>query len=133
MALDVGDRRIGVALSDPTGILATPYTIITCTEIGPDIDAVLEIVAAQDVARIIVGLPLSMAGSLGHQAEKVKAFTDQLSARTDVPIEFRDERLTTVAAKRLKPPRTGKRRRGKERYDDAAAAVLLQAFLEEGR
>ena len=86
------------------------------------------------VEQIIVGLPRSMDGSIGEQAEKVQAFTEELRKQTEVPAEFRDERLSTVSAKRLM--REGKKGRGKARgkaRDDAvAAAIILQAYLDEG-
>jgi putative Holliday junction resolvase len=133
MGLDVGDKRLGVALSDPQGILASPLTIINCAGGTADLEAIVNIVDRYQVERIVVGLPRSMDGSLGKQAEKVKAFTEDLSSRTEVPIVFRDERLSTVSAKRLmRPVRTGKARR-KARHDAVAAAIILQAYLDEGR
>jgi putative Holliday junction resolvase len=131
LGLDVGDRRIGVALSDPGGILASPYTIINRQDEKQDIDAIIEIVSQQDVALIIVGLPRSMNGSIGRQAEKVKAFIKRLSSHTSVPLEFRDERLTTVSAKR-RMGEAGTRKAGKKtRYDAVAAAIILQGYLDE--
>jgi len=131
LGLDVGEKRIGVALSDPSGILASPFTIIDCKEEATDIKAIIDIVTEYQVKQIIAGLPRSMDGSLGKQAEKVKAFVEKLRERTEVPIEFRDERLSTVAAKRLMQDVTG-RRTGKKARDDAiAAALILQGYLDE--
>lgn len=131
LGLDVGDRRIGVALSDPTGILASPLTIIKRTSDEQAIDAILKIVVERGAERIIVGLPRSMDGHIGPQAEKVQAFAELLRLRTAVPIEFRDERLTTVAAMRLKKEASTRRLDRKTRYDAMAAAIILQEYLDE--
>jgi putative Holliday junction resolvase len=129
LGLDIGDRRIGVALSDPQGILASPMTIIDRRRDEPDdIEAIVTIIAQNQVGRIIVGLPLSMKGGIGQQAEKVKAFTEELGHHTEVPIEFRDERLSTVAAQRLM--KTVKKT-AKSRDDAVAAALILQSYLDE--
>lgn len=129
LALDVGDARIGVAISDPLNIIATPLTIINRQEINTDIKAIINIVKKNSAERIIVGLPFSMDGSLGSQAEKVRVFVDALSQQTDIPIEYRDERLSTVVAKRTLQ-QTRKTNRD-TRYDAAAAALILQGYLEE--
>ena len=129
LGLDIGDKRIGVALSDPQGILASPLTIINRSHDQSDIEAIISIVSQHQVGQIIVGLPLSMNGSVGMQAEKVKAFTGELGAHTEVPLKFRDERLSTVSAKRMM--RAVKKTK-KTRHDDAvAAALILQSYLDE--
>ena len=133
MGLDIGDKRIGVALSDPLGILASPLTIIDRKENKLDIGAVIEIVSQQQVRKIIVGLPFSMDGSIGKQAEKTKAFIQELTNQTDVQVEYRDERLTTVSAKRLKREAGTKKTGKKTRYDAMAAAIILQDYLDENR
>jgi len=129
LGLDVGDRRIGVALSDPEGILASPLKIIDCSEEKADIAAIIDIVNHNQVGQIIVGLPRSMDGSLGQQAEKVMAFARVLANHTDVPVDLRDERLSTVAAKRLM--QGVNRKKGKRRDDAIAAALILQGYLDE--
>ena len=132
LGLDVGDKRIGVALSDPGGILASPLTIITRGDERLDIEAIINIISQYQVEQIVVGLPYSMDGSLGKQAEKVQAFTQKLSSYTKIPVEFRDERLTTVAAKRLMHSVNTKKTRRKVRDDAIAAALILQGYLDEG-
>jgi len=129
MGVDYGDSRIGVALSDPLGIMATPLTIVSRIREDKDIFALLDIAADNDVTRIIIGLPISMDGSMGPQAEKVKAFAAELARNTDIPIEFKDERLSTVVAKDLvqKARKTDR----KTRYDAAAAALILQSYLDD--
>ena len=129
MGVDYGESRIGVALSDPLGIMATPLTIVSRTRENKDIIALLDIAAENDVARIIIGLPLSMDGSQGPQAEKVKTFAEELARNTDIPIEFKDERLSTVVAKDL--VQKARKVDRKTRYDAAAAALILQSYLDE--
>ena len=128
LGLDIGDRWIGVAMSDPQGILASPLTIIDRTDETSAINTVLAIIEQNKVGVIVVGLPISMNGNIGPQAEKVQAFAGELSRRTKVPLELRDERLTTVSAQRIMKL-TGKDR--KARDDAVAAALILQEYLDE--
>jgi len=109
--------------------LATPLDTINRTDEEADIAVINQIISQHQVGKIIVGLPRSMDGSIGSQAEKVKAFTEGLGSRIKVPMEFRDERLSTVSAKRLmRDTKKTSRRAG----DDAvAAAIILQAYLDE--
>ncbi len=131
LGLDIGDKRIGVAISDPEGILASPLTIIDRKDERRDVEAITDIVSHNQVKQIIVGLPRSMDGSLGKQAEKVAAFTQKLREHTEVPVEFRDERLTTVSARRLMLPLNTRKAGRKGRYDAPAAALILQGYLDE--
>ena len=128
MGVDFGDSRIGVALSDPLGIMATPLTIITRTEEEEDIGTLIDIIHEKEVGRIIIGLPISMDGTLGEQAEKVKAFAAELGKKIDIPVEFQDERLSTVVAKNL--VQEARKTDRKTRYDAAAAALILQSYLD---
>ena len=114
-------------------MLASPLTIITCKDETADIDAVINLISQHQVERIVVGLPRSMDGSLGKQAEKVKAFVQKLCRHTQVPVEFRDERLSTVLARRLMKAANAKKPRKKARDDAVAAAIILQGYLDEGR
>ncbi len=131
----MGDRRIGVALSDPLGVLASPLLVFEHQDDSTDIAFVLKLVAEHNVERLIVGLPQSMDGTLGTQAEKVKNFAEKLRKASPVPLEYRDERLTTVTAKRLmQEGRTRKSAKNKNiEYDAAAAAIILQSYLNEAR
>lgn len=128
LGLDIGDVRIGLALSDPLGIIATPLTIITRQDIDTDIRAIIDVINKNDVGRIIVGLPFSMDGTLGTQAEKVRGFAGELSHHIDIPLEYRDERLSTVAAKRM--VQQVRKTSRETRYDAAAAALILQDYLD---
>ena len=120
-----------MALCDPQGILASPLTIIDRRDDTADIEAIIDIVRQRQVEQIIVGLPRSMNGSIGKQAERVKAFTQKLSSHTEIPVGFRDERLTTVAAKRLLHTVNAKKTRQKVEDDAIAAALILQGYLDE--
>jgi putative holliday junction resolvase len=135
LGLDIGDRRIGVALSDPLGILASPLQVFEHRDDAADIQTILQLVKLNQVEMVIVGLPQSMNGTIGQQAEKVKSFTEKLTDQSPVPVEFRDERLTTVSAKQLmEAAGTKKPARGKKiEYDAAAAAIILQSYLNEAR
>lgn len=107
--------------------MASPLTIITRRDETVDITAILDIAGQHQIERIIIGLPRSMNGSLGKQADKVNNFAEALKNRTEIPILFRDERLTTISAKRLMRD-TGM----KAKHDDAiAAAYILQEYLDE--
>ncbi len=138
MALDVGDRRIGVALSDPTGMLATPLTAVDRLYARPsEFDKIISLAQENEVETIVVGMPFTLAGELGHQARQVRDFISELSERTDLPIETVDERYSTVQAQQLlnesgrRPSRDRNRDRG--HLDASAAAVFLQSYLDSRR
>jgi len=133
LGLDIGDKRIGVALSDAEGILASPLTILDRKDEKLDIEAIIDIVEQHQVKKIIVGLPYSMNGNIGKQAEKVMVFVQGLGSHTEVPVEFRDERLYTVSARRLMKSTTTKESKRKANDDAIAAAIILQGYLDEAR
>lgn len=133
IALDVGDRRIGVAMSDPTGLLASPLSTITRKGHGTDVDEVVDLAAQNDVAEILVGMPLSLSGRKGAQAARVTAFADELRSRTDLPVVFVDERYSTVQAERSLRELGVQPSRDRARVDAAAAAVILQSYLDSKR
>lgn len=120
-----------MALSDPGGILASPFSIIDRKDERQDIESIINIINQHQVKQIVVGLPRSMDGSIGKQAEKVNTFVQRLCSHTEVPVEFRDERLTTVSAKRLMQAASTKKTRRKARDDAVAAALILQGYLDE--
>lgn len=112
-------------------MLASPLTIIERSYEPHDIEAVVSLIDRWQVGLIIVGLPRTMNGSVGQQAEKVNTFVRELSGHTNVPVEFRDERLTTVSARRLMQSARTKKTRQKTRDDAVAAALILQGYLDE--
>ena len=133
LGLDIGDKRIGVAISDPEQILASPLSTIIRDNEEEAIDAIVQLVDKHEVQRIVVGLPYSLDGSIGHQANKVMAFVEKLSRHTKVKIETQDERLSSVAAERLLVEAKTKRHSLKQRRDAAAAAFILQGYLDSLR
>ena len=134
LALDLGSRRIGVAVSDPTGTLASPFQVLArAADPAADHAAIANIVTEMGAERVVVGLPLSLDGREGQAAELARAEAEALAAVLTVPVELHDERLTTVAADRsLKQSGKGGRARRKV-VDQAAATVLLQSWLDRGR
>lgn len=130
LGLDIGDKRIGVAISDPEEILASPLATITRDEDEQALDAILELVDRHEVERIVVGLPYSLDGSIGQQANKVMAFVEKLSRCTKVSIETQDERFSTVAVDRLLAEARPKRHTTRQQRDAAAAAFILQGYLD---
>ncbi len=129
MGLDVGDARIGLALSDPLGILASPFKIIARENNPSDFQTILDIARENGVERIIVGLPVNMDGTQGGQAEKVREYVNELGLHTELPIAFKDERLTTVQARQFM--QTSRKTNRGTRYDAAAAALILQSYLDD--
>ena len=123
LALDYGTARCGCAISDPTGTLVRPLEAIE----PPDPDAVAELVAREEAERVVVGLPITLAGEEGEQAKLSRAFADQLTELLDVPVETYDERLTTRMADQS--ARSGAR----ADRDSLAAAHLLESYLLRGR
>jgi putative Holliday junction resolvase len=127
MALDVGERRVGVALSDPSGTLATPHSVIQRRSKAKDFATVARLVTELDVERMVVGLPLTLNGEMGPQARRVTRYAQALARMLDVPVEFHDERYSTVTADALLVE-SGRKRRVP--IDAAAAAVILQDYLD---
>lgn len=130
LGLDVGDRRIGVALSDPTGMLATALTVINRTEDNSEIGDILKLTEDNNVECIVVGLPLSMNGSMSEQAKKASSFAEELSAHAAIPVKMWDERLSTSIASKLLRDTGSNSGQIKERRDSAAAALILQGYLD---
>jgi putative Holliday junction resolvase len=128
LALDVGEQRTGVALSDPLGVLASPLTVLTGSTREAELKAVEQLIRKHQVGKVIVGYPRSLSGAIGPQAERVDDYAEQLRAHLQVPVILWDERLSTAQAERL-IHETG-RSVQRERIDAAAAAVILQSYLD---
>jgi len=132
LGLDVGTRRIGLAVSDPLGITAQPYDVYTTSRDGTDVD-VAELAGLVDslgVERVVAGLPLDRRGEVGRQARSVLVFLDRLGARLDVPIETWDERFSTAAAERALLEGDVRRARRRQLRDKVSAALILQSWLD---
>ena len=133
LGLDVGDRRIGVALSDPLGFTAQRLTVLERTDTTSDLRVLCDVVEQHQVEQIVVGLPLTMAGAHGIQAQKVTTFVGALRRQVSVPIEVIDERLTTVQGERALLETGASRRTRKRMIDQVAAQLILQQFLDAHR
>jgi putative Holliday junction resolvase len=131
LGLDLGSKRIGVAVSDRSGTIATPLLVLQRTgNVGEDHRRIAALVAEEEAERVVVGLPLSLDGSMGPAAKGAVAEADALATVVPVPVETYDERLTTVTAEsalREARMRAEARRRV---VDKVAAAVMLQAWLD---
>ncbi|HXV92463.1 MAG TPA: Holliday junction resolvase RuvX [Pseudonocardia sp.] len=134
LGVDVGAVRIGVALSDPDGVLATPLvTVPRDVEGGSDLRAIADLVAEHAVVEVVVGLPRTLAGREGPAAAAAHAFAAALAGRLDVPVVLSDERLTTVVATRQLRESGRKGRRQRAVVDQAAAVGILQGWLDRSR
>ena len=135
LAIDLGSKRVGLALSDEGGRFATPLDVLTISSPEQAADAVLNVAAKEGVQRLVVGLPLNMDDSAGPQARKTVAWADGVAKRGDLPLVFVDERLSSFEAEQhLADRKRGgermTRQMKKERLDAIAAAGFLQAFLD---
>jgi putative Holliday junction resolvase len=133
VGVDLGTRRIGVAVSDSGGRVATAHTVLERTgDVAADQAALAAVVAELAAEAVVVGLPLSLDGTAGPATRWAKAEARALAAAVAVPLHLHDERLTTVTASR-RPSTGGRRPRRKRPVDDTAAAVLLQSWLDAHR
>ena len=129
VCLDIGDARIGVAVSDPRGMIAMPVEVIRRIGWGPDTNRIKQICNAYGTDRILSGLPLNMDGTEGFQAQKVRDFCHQLE-KAGLHIEYQDERLSTVSAEEILIEGGLSRGDRKQVVDKVAATVILQQWLE---
>jgi len=123
LALDFGEARCGVAVSDPTGTIATPLDAVQRPDTRRGLNALARLVDEYEAEHVVVGLPLTLSGEQGSQAQRTREFAERLADRVDVPVKLHDERLTTREALRG----------GRENVDSRAAAYLLDAYLGAAR
>jgi len=128
-ALDVGEARIGVAVSDELGLTAQPVGVVRRVGGRRDLEEIGRMLAPYAPERLVVGLPLNMNGSEGPAAARVRAFAARIAEALGLPLEFWDERLTTVAAERALLEADVSRRRRREVVDKLAASLILQGYL----
>jgi putative holliday junction resolvase len=134
LGIDVGAVRVGVAVCDPGGVLATPLvTVPRDIDGGSDLRAIAGLVAEHEAVGVVVGLPRTLAGREGPAAEAARAFADALAGVLDVPVELSDERLTTVVATQQLRERGVKGRKQRAVVDQAAAVAILQGWLDAHR
>ena len=131
LALDLGSKRVGVALSDLTGTVASPLTVIQRSKSKRhDHEQIAKLVRDEEVDLVVVGLPISLSGQEGPAAKAARAEAAALATLIDVPIETYDERLSTVTAQRALTEAGVRGRSGRQVIDKVAAAVFLQAYLD---
>ena len=128
--LDLGTKTIGVALSDPSLMIATPLKTIRREKFAKDAEALLAICAREKVGGIVLGLPVNMNGTEGPRAQATRAFLRSLAALTSIPVVLWDERLSTVGAERAMLEADLSRKKRAEKIDAAAAAFILQGALD---
>lgn len=135
MALDVGDKTIGVAVSDPLFIMAQGYTTIFREEISNDFEELKKIIEKESISKIVIGFPKNMNNTVGPQGEKVLVFVEDFKVflvenNFDIEIVMQDERLTTVSAQRVLIEGNMSRKKRKKVIDKVAATYILQSFLD---
>jgi putative holliday junction resolvase len=129
-ALDLGAARVGVAISDELGMMAHPRGVIAARPRPKLLEALKELVSAENVSRIVVGFPLDMRGTEGEAARRAREIAQQIADATACDVELFDERLTTVQAKRALTASEVFGQKAKDRIDEASAVEILQAWLD---
>jgi len=130
LAIDPGRVRLGLALSDPSGVIAQPLEVLTRRSPAEDLEALRRLMDKHEVELVLMGLPRLMNGSLDAAAREAQAFGEEVGRTTGRPVEYWDERLTTVAAERLLVSHGKRRRHRRATVDRVAAALLLQSYLD---
>lgn len=133
LGLDVGSKRIGVAGCDGTGLIATGLTTIERTSFDRDVQQLKELVEQRQAQLLVVGMPYSLDGTLGFQAKKVKKLAERLAKALQLPVEYVDERLTSLEAEELIKAQKRSPSRNKSLIDRKAAAIILQQWLDVRR
>ncbi|MFZ5806594.1 MAG: Holliday junction resolvase RuvX [Verrucomicrobiota bacterium] len=130
LALDYGEKRVGVAVSDPTGILASPLPFLSAEPFEVFLEAIQKMIQEKQISLILVGMPKNMDGTFGESAKKVQAFIQKLETSISVPIKIVDERLSTVQAGKLLHQAGLNAKKQRLKIDSASAQVLLQQYLD---
>lgn len=130
MALDLGEKRIGVAVSDPLRMIASAYGVVERSSRAADFARYQEIIAEQQITLLVVGLPVPLSGVEGQRAAWVRDYTAELETHLTIPITFWDEALTTVQAEQSLRQRGKRGKEIKQRVDAVAAAFILQSYLD---
>lgn len=130
LALDFGEKRIGVAVSDPLGIIAQGLTVIVRRDSEADIKEIENIVEEYKADSIVIGMPVNMDGTKGKSAEKVNEFVETLKARLNIPVYTYDERLSTKESEKFLISSDVSRKKRKQIIDKVAAQLILESYLE---
>lgn len=132
MGIDLGDARIGIAMSDMMKIIANGYETYKRIDEETDLKHIADLISSNDVDTVVFGLPLNMDGTSGNRVETTREFADKLSQLVGVRIAFQDERLTTVTAERMLISADVRRDKRKQVIDKIAATIILQTYLDGG-
>ncbi len=129
LAIDYGTKRSGLALCDPSETIVSPLSVIEDRK--NLVEKILKIIASENIEAVVFGLPLNMDGTTGPQAKMTMQFAEELKKRTDVPVYFQDERLSSFVAEEKLAPADFTRKKKARRLDAIAAAQILEVFLEQ--
>lgn len=130
LGIDLGTRRIGVALSDPAGAVAFPLSVLQCESRQETLAKLKEMVRSTSAEAVVIGMPRTLRGETGLAAEEAEDFARQLAEQIDVPVTTWDERMTTVVAERALIEAGMRRERRRENRDKIAATIMLQSYLD---
>lgn len=130
LGLDIGDRRVGIALSDETGTIASPHGVYTRRSPGEDVHHLAQLAREAGAVALVVGLPLHMDGTEGEQVAKTRALAEAVARDAGLPVHYVDERLTSAEADRAMVEGGLSRRARRERSDTLSAVLILQAWLD---
>jgi putative Holliday junction resolvase len=130
LGLDLGKRRIGLAISDAEGLFAFPDSVLPSAGLKKDVAAIARIVTEREIGRVVVGLPKHMDGRKGPEAKAAEAFARALQQKTGLPVETLDERWTSIEAERVLRAQGKTAKQAKQHVDSVAAAIILRTYLE---
>ncbi len=130
MSIDYGDKRTGIAFCDINEILASPYTVITEGYQPKLVKKLSDIIVKEKPEKIVIGLPRNMDGSYGYRCDECRSLGDELSKICDIPIDYQDERLTTVMAHNALSENNVRGKKRKESVDAVSAVMILQSYID---
>jgi len=133
LGIDFGERRIGLALSDPLGIIAQPFLTFDTQKDGDIFKKIEELIEEKGIEEIVLGMPKNMDGTIGEKGKVVQEFSQMLSNRVQIPIIFRDERLSSVESLRILRDAGAKLHKYKKSVDKLSAALILQGYLDSSK
>ncbi len=131
MALDVGEKRVGVAISDPLGITAQPVSVLKREDFKKLMQSIRELIDEFGVGKVVVGVPYNMRGEKGSSAVKIMEFIELMKKNIDVEVDLMDERFSTAFSERAMLEADATRKKRRENIDKVAAAVILQGYLDK--
>lgn len=133
LGIDMGERRIGLALSDPLGYTAQGINTIQIKNPEEVCDKLMDVIKEKNVGLVVFGLPKNMNGTLGPQAKKVQEYADEIKKRSGLTVDFEDERLSTVSAEQVLLMADQSRAKRKKAIDKMSAVIILQSYLDRNR